>query len=227
MIVSLARACAAALLGTACTIALSCPAHAAKSLPLDQAVAALPQAAESRDGYERTSFTCWNAGAHPDDGCDTRAEVLMAEAIEPPATGPDCKLKGGTWSSYYDDRRITSAAAMDVDHMVPLPEAWDSGTSQWTAARREAYANDLADPRSLVAVSAAAQQGRPGSRPVAAAQHQGHVPLHRRMDGRETALEPHRGHGGTRVPDPPRRGLPGHGRHVHTGAVVVAGWCPG
>ncbi|MFF5977889.1 HNH endonuclease family protein [Streptomyces olindensis] len=166
VIVSLARACAAALLGTACTFALSCPAHAAKSLPLDQAVAALPQAAESRDGYERTSFRYWNAGANPDDGCDTRNEVLIAEAVEPPATDPGCKLKGGTWSSYYDARQVTSAAAMDVDHMVPLPEAWDSGASQWTAARREAYANDLGDPRALVAVSAAAHRSKADQDPA-------------------------------------------------------------
>jgi hypothetical protein len=49
---------------------------------------------------------------------------------------------------------------MDVDHMVPLPEAWGSGASQWTAARREAYANDLADARALVAVSAAAHRSK-------------------------------------------------------------------
>lgn len=167
VIASLARACAAALMGTACTFALSCPARAAaQSLPLDQAVAALPQAAESRDGYERAKFTHWNAGANPDDDCDTRAEVLIAEAIEPPATGPGCKLRGGTWSSYYDARQVTSAAAMDVDHMVPLPEAWDSGASQWTAARREAYANDLGDPRSLVAVSAAAHRSKADQDPA-------------------------------------------------------------
>lgn len=38
--------------------------------------------------------------------------------------------------------------------MVPLAEAWDSGASQWTSARREAYANDLGAERSLVAVMA-------------------------------------------------------------------------
>ncbi|MFI8895590.1 GmrSD restriction endonuclease domain-containing protein [Streptomyces paradoxus] len=166
MIASLARACTAALMGTACTFVLSFPAYAATSLPLDRAVAALPQAAESRDGYERTKFVHWNAGAQPDDGCDTRNEVLIAEAIEPPSVGPDCALKGGVWTSYYDARRMTSAAAMDVDHMVPLPEAWDSGASQWTAARREAYANDLDDPRSLVAVSASAHRDKADQDPA-------------------------------------------------------------
>ena len=38
--------------------------------------------------------------------------------------------------------------------MVALKEAWDSGAAGWTADRRQSYANDLGDPRSLRAVSA-------------------------------------------------------------------------
>lgn len=72
----------------------------------------------------------------------------------PPTVGPGCKLNGGTWLSYYDDKVVDGPAGLDIDHMVPLAEAWDSGASQWTAARRQAYANDLAAERSLVAVTA-------------------------------------------------------------------------
>ncbi|MFE4674239.1 HNH endonuclease family protein [Streptomyces sp. NPDC056723] len=43
---------------------------------------------------------------------------------------------------------------MDVDHRVPLAEAWDSGAKEWTAKERKEYANDLGDDRSLIAVSA-------------------------------------------------------------------------
>jgi hypothetical protein len=49
---------------------------------------------------------------------------------------------------------VTSASGLDIDHMVPLAEAWDSGASAWTAQRREAYANDQGQEASLVAVTA-------------------------------------------------------------------------
>ncbi|WP_031173670.1 HNH endonuclease family protein [Streptomyces durhamensis] len=138
----------------------------AYTVPLAAAVHELPVAAEVRDGYQRTSFKHWNAGKNPSDGCNTRAEVLLAEAIDPPQVLPGCKLSGGRWWSYYDSKWITSAAALDVDHMVPLAEAWDSGASQWTAARREAYANDLDVPTSLVAVSAAANRSKADQDPA-------------------------------------------------------------
>jgi hypothetical protein len=146
--------------GAACVLSLTAPASAAKKLPLTKAIAAVPQAAESHAGYDREKFTYWNAGAAPDDGCDTRNEVLVAEAVSAPAVGAGCKLQGGAWWSYYDAREIETAAGLDVDHMVPPAEAWESGASQWSAARREAYANDHGDPRALVGVSAAAHRSK-------------------------------------------------------------------
>ncbi|MFH8573911.1 HNH endonuclease family protein [Streptomyces sp. NPDC017993] len=44
-------------------------------------------------------------------------------------------------------------AGLDIDHMEPLAEAWDSVASKWTDERSERYANDLDAHRSLVAVS--------------------------------------------------------------------------
>ncbi|MFE2726692.1 HNH endonuclease family protein [Kitasatospora sp. NPDC059327] len=115
---------------------------------------ALPVAAEDRTGYVRTAFRHWNAGQDPADGCDTRREVIRSEALVAPEVGPKCALAGGVWFSPYDDLTITDAAGLDVDHLAPLAEAWDSGASRWSAAEREAYANDQGDPRTLIAVSA-------------------------------------------------------------------------
>ncbi|MYT18558.1 DUF1524 domain-containing protein [Streptomyces sp. SID4951] len=125
---------------------------------------ALPQAAESRDGYERTKFKHWID--EDKDGCNTRAEVLLAEAVTQPTLGAGCKITGGTWRSYYDDTTVQGPSGLDIDHMVPLAEAWDSGASQWTAARRQAYANDLGAERSLVAVTAKSNRSKADQDPA-------------------------------------------------------------
>lgn len=61
---------------------------------------------------------------------------------------------------------MAGPSGLDIDHMVPLAEAWDSGASQWTAARRQAYANDLGAERSLVAVTAKANRSKADQDPA-------------------------------------------------------------
>ncbi|BAG16913.1 MULTISPECIES: HNH endonuclease family protein [Streptomyces] len=129
-------------------------APAAEVTTLADAVGLVQVTEEDRTGYTRSSFKHWNSGDNASDGCNTRAEVLISEAVVAPAVGAGCKLTGGTWISYYDGQEVTSAGSLDIDHMVPLAEAWDSGASAWTAARREAYANDQGAHVSLVAVTA-------------------------------------------------------------------------
>ncbi|WP_326615372.1 HNH endonuclease family protein (plasmid) [Streptomyces scopuliridis] len=124
----------------------------AAGLSLADAIATLPVAAESREGYKRDSFKHWVD--EDGDSCNTRMEVLKAEAVVAPKQGPRCMLTGGEWLSYYDEQTVTDPKKLDIDHMVPLAESWDSGASEWTAERREAYANDLGAERSLVAVTA-------------------------------------------------------------------------
>lgn len=133
---------------------------------LSDAVGELPEPVESRNGYQRTSFWHWNVGLDLDDGCNTRAEVLLAEALDSPQVGGNCALTGGRWFSYYDEQTVTDPARLDIDHMVPLAEAWDSGASAWTAQRREAYANDQGVEGSLVAVTARTKQEEIGQGPV-------------------------------------------------------------
>ncbi|MFI6143407.1 HNH endonuclease family protein [Streptomyces griseus] len=152
-------ALAAALVSAAPATAVSAPtavrsAPVAEVTTLADAVGQVKVTEEDRTGYTRSSFRHWNAGENATDGCNTRAEVLLAEAVVAPTVGAGCKLTGGTWTSYYDGQEVTSAGALDIDHMVPLAEAWDSGASAWTPARREAYANDQGAEVSLVAVTA-------------------------------------------------------------------------
>ncbi|MEU7011865.1 HNH endonuclease family protein [Streptomyces sp. NPDC046332] len=129
-------------------------APAAQTFPLTYGIDQILVADESRAGYTRDKFRHWNTGLDPVDGCNTRAEVLLAEATEAPTVAAGCKVGEGEWLSYYDEQEVTDPAKLDIDHMVPLAEAWDSGASAWDAKRREAYANDQDAATSLVAVTA-------------------------------------------------------------------------
>ncbi|MFF2852720.1 HNH endonuclease family protein [Streptomyces sp. NPDC058001] len=139
-------------------------APASVTLPIAAAVDSLPLAAESRAGYERDLFNHWTDADR--NGCNTRAEVLIAESRVAPTIEPRCKVTAGEWYSYYDGVSVTAPGGLDIDHMVPLAEAWDSGASGWTAARREAYANDLDADRSLVAVTARTNRSKADQDPA-------------------------------------------------------------
>jgi hypothetical protein len=126
------------------------PAAAALGL-LDQ----LRRGAEgTRAGYDRNKrFGSGFIDANH-DGCDARQEVLIAESTTPvQVTQPKCKVTG-TWVSLYDAVTTTNARSLDIDHLVPLAEAWDSGASGWDDVRRLAYANNLDFADHLIAVTA-------------------------------------------------------------------------
>lgn len=52
---------------------------------------------------------------------------MKAEAVIALVQGAHCVLTGGEWYSPYDDRYISGARGLDIDHLVPLAESWDSG----------------------------------------------------------------------------------------------------
>ncbi|MFG2434611.1 HNH endonuclease family protein [Streptomyces sp. NPDC048508] len=137
-----------------------------RSEPLSMAAAVdlLPSAAESRAGYQRISFKHWVDADR--DGCSTRAEVLINESRVQPTIEPGCKLTAGEWYSFYDGVTVTAPGGLDIDHMVPLAEAWDSGASAWTPERRETYANDLDAESSLVAVTARTNRSKADQDPA-------------------------------------------------------------
>lgn len=128
---------------------------------LHRAVKHLPVAHETRRGYDRDKFRHW-VDANGD--CqDTRDEVLAAESK---VRVSGCDIRRGTWVSYYDRVRVHDSSLLDIDHLVPLAEAWDSGARRWNAATRTRYANDLRDPRSLVAVTASANRSKSDQDPA-------------------------------------------------------------
>ncbi|MGH2688099.1 MAG: lamin tail domain-containing protein, partial [Actinomycetota bacterium] len=116
-----------------------------------------------RAGYDRDLFRHWvDADA---DGCDTRQEVLIAVSVVPATIGAGCDV-AGEWVSLYDGVRTTDPSTLDIDHMVPLAEAWDSGSAGWDANRRETFANDLGYAGSLIAVSASSNRSKSDQDPA-------------------------------------------------------------
>jgi len=140
---------AAMLTTAAVAVAL---AAGASTISTQTLLGQLVVAHEHAVGYDRSLFPLWIDADH--DGCDTRYEVLIAEATQAPTVGAGCSLSGGRWFSKYDGVRTSDPSTFDIDHLVPLAEAWQSGAWRWTTATRERYANDLGYGADLVAVTA-------------------------------------------------------------------------
>lgn len=122
-------------------------------------LATIPQAREQQSGYKRSLFKHWSDLDR--DGCSTREEVLIAESItNAQVDAYGCKVIAGDWYSPYDNQRYSYPADVDIDHVVALKEAWDSGAHSWSASRREQFANDLSDDRSLIAVKDSENQSK-------------------------------------------------------------------
>ena len=113
--------------------------------------------AEHAGGYKRTLFADWYDA--DGDGCNTRQEVLIAESIISAKIGAKCKVTG-KWFSVYDGVTTTDPSSFDIDHMVPLKEAWDSGAWNWNKDQRKKFANDLDESFFLIAVTARSNRSK-------------------------------------------------------------------
>jgi len=134
-------------------------AHAATSrVSTKTLLGQLSVSSEHLAAYDRSKFTLWIDADH--DGCNTRQEVLIAEATTRPHVGSSCTLTGGRWFSRYDGVSTSDPSTFDIDHLVPLAEAWQSGAYRWDANTRERYANDLGYGPDLIAVTAHANRSK-------------------------------------------------------------------
>ena len=88
--------------------------------------------------------------------------MLIAESSVPVAfkDGRKCKVDSGSWTDPYTGEVVQDPSKLDVDHMVPLANAHDSGGHAWDDDRRARYANSLDYPGHLIATTASANRSK-------------------------------------------------------------------
>ncbi|OTB09891.1 hypothetical protein K445DRAFT_71410 [Daldinia sp. EC12] len=101
------------------------------------------KAAVDDGGYKRDLFPTWDTITGT---CNTREYVLKRDGTGV-QVGSNCYPTSGTWTSPYDGGKWTSPSDVDIDHMVPLKNAWISGANKWTTSKREQFANDIDRPQ--------------------------------------------------------------------------------
>jgi hypothetical protein len=115
-----------------------------------------------KTGYSRAQFgPAWQDVDH--NGCDTRDDVLARDLVDrtmrPNTHG--CVVLSGTFTDPYTGRALafskSRASAVQIDHVVALSDAWQTGAQQWSAERRLAFAND---PLNLQATDGATNQAK-------------------------------------------------------------------
>lgn len=107
-----------------------------------------------KTGYDRTGDfgTAWRDVDR--NGCNTRDDILARDLTSTTRSG-SCKVTSGTLSSAYSGqtipftRGVRTSALVQIDHLVPLMDAWQTGAQQLSAADRLSLAND---PLNLQAV---------------------------------------------------------------------------
>ena len=113
-------------------------------------------------GYTRDQFgPAWddnNDDPLGHNGCDTRNDILRrdltATTLKPDTHG--CAVLTGSLADPYTGttiaftRGVTTSAQIQIDHVVPLGDAWQTGAQQLTAQRRVDFGND---PLNLLAVN--------------------------------------------------------------------------
>jgi hypothetical protein len=149
-VATVAVALAVATVAMAPTAAATPPAIPSEATARSELAALVVRDQGSMAGYSRDRFPHWNDQG---GGCDTRDVVLQRDG-----TGVNaCPVTSGSWTSPYDGATWTSDADVDIDHVVPLAEAWRTGAADWDDARRSAFANDLDGPQ-LIAVTDSVNQ---------------------------------------------------------------------
>jgi hypothetical protein len=108
-----------------------------------------------KTGYARTQF---GNGWATINGCSTR-DIIMYRDLVNVTLSDECTVASGTLNDPYTGQPIeytkANASEIQIDHVVALSDAWQTGAQQFTPKLRQQLAND---PLELLAVSGKANQ---------------------------------------------------------------------
>ena len=110
--------------------------------------------------YHRSEWKHWN---DEDGDCqDSRQEVLISESLVEVTfeSERECRVATGRWHGAFSGTYADAPGDFDIDHLVPLKNAHDSGGWAWNSDRKEKYANYLGDPDHLIAVTKGANRSK-------------------------------------------------------------------
>ena len=105
-----------------------------------------------KTGYSRAQFPHWSDLDR--NGCDARNDILkrdLTEVVFKVGTR-DCKVLSGVLLDPFSNKVLTFTSiksAVDIDHVVALSNAWQTGAFKLSIKERTAFAND---PMNLLAV---------------------------------------------------------------------------
>ena len=129
----------------------SAPAEAHKAGPYAKLKELRVRTDTSMTGYSRDKFPHWSDAQEygwtlpsgtPDPGsCDVRDAALIRDG-QRVRVGSGCYVSRGRWFDPYTGNVYYRPSDIDIDHMVPLAEAWRTGAKRWSAAKRESFANN-------------------------------------------------------------------------------------
>jgi hypothetical protein len=140
------------------TTELSTPVQAGSAR---EALASLPIKGRSpKTGYERDQF---GSGWATVNGCSTR-DIIMYRDMTNVTFSDECSIATGTLNDTYTGKAIqftkADASIIQIDHVVALSDAWQSGAQQLSKETRQQLAND---PLELLAVSGKENQTKSDS----------------------------------------------------------------
>lgn len=155
------------VISAACSLPFFCGAPTAMAQENNalEAVSTLTvRQTDSVSGYDRDLFQ-WNKFDEDGDGCDTRNDIL-ARDLDNISKQDKCVVLSGILDDPYTGDRIdfqrgqSTSSKVQIDHIVALSDAWNSGASHWNESKLRAFGND---PYNLAAVDGTANTQKSNS----------------------------------------------------------------